>query len=293
MPRPAAAPPNSNRIPPITGDCDASDGRPHQANISTPPGKLQTVTGVADALAPASSPPDFWPSQAGWRVVIISRAALASSLRIIPWTVRAQSDPTDLTGPIVDGLIALEWVVPTENAEAVYGYQILRRRPNEGETTLAILVPDSGSTALTYTDDDATEAGDTYAYKVKAIAIRGDVTSQSPNRVIVEAEETSSETDTENTATKEVILSNLVQRCPEARWVFKGSPVRAFSFALSQPRRSLTERGFTSWVVFYAARFHELSINRRSANRYGQGCQDERAGFRRGDEQERHPNSTV
>ena len=52
------APPDSNRTRPVTGDCDATGEQPHQANISTPPGKPQTVTGVADALAPASSPPD-------------------------------------------------------------------------------------------------------------------------------------------------------------------------------------------------------------------------------------------
>ena len=122
------------------------------------------------------------------------------------------------------------------------------------------MVPDTGSTALTYTDATATEAGDTYAHQVKAIAIRGDVTSQSPNRVVVEAEETSSGTDTENTATTEVILSNLLQRGPEARWVFQGSPGRAFSFALRQPRRSLPGRGFTSWVAFSDIRLPELSI---------------------------------
>ena len=183
-------------------------------------------------------------------------AVIAADLLIVRWSVQAQSNPTtptrpnNLPGAIVNGGIALRWYAPTENAEAVYGYRILRRLPNEGETTLTTLVPDTGSTALTYTDDDATEAGDTYAYQVKAIAIRGDVTSQIPNRVIVEAKETSSETDTENTATKEVILSNLVQRGPEARWVFQGSPARAFSLALRQPRRSLTERGFTSWVAF-------------------------------------------
>ena len=177
-------------------------------------------------------------------------AVIAAALLIVPWAVQAQSNPTNLSGAIVNGRIALEWHAPTENAEAAYSYQILRRRPNEGETTLTALVPDTGSTALTYTDATATEAGDIYAYQVKAIAIRGDVTSQSPNRVVVEANETSSVTDTENTATKEVILSNLVQRGPEARWVYQGSPVRAFSVALSQPRRSMTERGFTSWVAF-------------------------------------------
>ena len=207
-------------------------------------------------------------------------AVIAADLLIVPWPIQAQSNPTtptrpnNLPGAIVNGGIALRWYATTENTRAVYGYLILRRQPNEGETTPTTLVPDTGSTALTYTDNDAAEAGDTYAYKVKAVAIRGDVTSQSPNRVIVEAEETSSGTDTENTATKEVILSNLVQRCPEARWVFQGSPARAFSLALRQPRRSLTRRVFTSWVAFSIARIHELSIKRRSADMNGQGYQD-------------------
>ena len=86
-------------------------------------------------------------------------AVIAAALLIVPWAVQAQSNPTNLSGAIVNGGIVLEWHAPTENAEAAYSYQILRRRPNEGETTLTALVPDTGSTALTYTDDDATEAG--------------------------------------------------------------------------------------------------------------------------------------
>ena len=205
-------------------------------------------------------------------------AALSPDLLIIPWAVQTQSDPTDLTGPIVDGLIAQEWDVPTENAEAVYGYQILRRRPNQGETTLTGLVPNTGSKALTYTGATAAEAGDTYAYQVKAIAIRGDVTSQNPNRIVVEADETSSVTDTEYTVTTEVILSILLQRGPEARGVHEGGPARAFSFDLRQHHRFLTGRGFTSWVVFCAARLHELSIRWGSTQRNGQGCRDQRQG---------------
>ena len=242
-------------------DCYQDAGIPCAFQVFRPFQPLHT-------LVSPPPPPDFWPSQAGWRVGIISRAALAPSLRIIPWTVQAQSDPT---GPIVDGIIALEWDAPTENAEAVYGYQILRRRPNQGETTLTDLVPNTGSKALAYTDATAAEAGDTYAYQVKAIAIRGDVTSQNPNRVVVEADETSSVTDTENTVTTEVILSILLQRGPEARGVHDGRPERAFSFALSQPRRCLTGRGFTSWISFSAMRLDELVINRRCADRCSQG----------------------
>ena len=47
--------------------------------------------------------------------------ALAPGLLIIPWAVQAQSDPTDLTRPIVDGLIALERDVSARNATSTSG----------------------------------------------------------------------------------------------------------------------------------------------------------------------------
>ena len=48
-------------------------------------------------------------------------AALAAGLLIIPWAVHAQSDPTDLTGRLVDGLIALEWDFSARNAASISG----------------------------------------------------------------------------------------------------------------------------------------------------------------------------
>ena len=53
--------------------------------------------------------------------MITTRASLAPSLLIIPWAVQAQSDPTDLTRPIVDGIISLEWDVSVRNAASVSG----------------------------------------------------------------------------------------------------------------------------------------------------------------------------
>ena len=53
IPQPNAAPPGSNWSRPVTGKCDATGGRAHQANIPTPQSELQTTTTVADALAPA------------------------------------------------------------------------------------------------------------------------------------------------------------------------------------------------------------------------------------------------
>ncbi len=71
-------------------------------------------------------------------------AVIAAALLIVPWAVQAQSNPTNLSGAIVNGGIALEWYAPTGNAEALYGYQILRRRPNAGETTRRPWCPTPG-----------------------------------------------------------------------------------------------------------------------------------------------------
>ena len=77
--------------------------------------------------------------------------------------------PTGLTVSLVGNKVTLSWTAPHEDAESVDGYEILRRRPYEGESSLATLVADTESTATTYTDATATGAGETYAYQVKAI----------------------------------------------------------------------------------------------------------------------------
>ena len=76
--------------------------------------------------------------------------------------------PTGLTVSLVENKVTLSWSAPAEDAESVDGYEILRRRPMEGETSLATLVADTESTATTYTDATATEAGVRYVYRVKA-----------------------------------------------------------------------------------------------------------------------------
>ena len=74
--------------------------------------------------------------------------------------------PTGLTGTINDdGTITLSWTAPEDNS--VTGYQVLRRRPQWGETGLEVYVDDTGSPAATYTDTNTVE--DTrYVYRVKA-----------------------------------------------------------------------------------------------------------------------------
>ena len=83
--------------------------------------------------------------------------------------------PSNLTALIVTAIVvgendstqvSLTWSAPAEDADSVTGYEILRA---VGEGELATLVDDTGSTANSYADATATEAGETYTYRVKAI----------------------------------------------------------------------------------------------------------------------------
>ena len=59
----------------------------------------------------------------------------------------------------------LSWDAPDD--DSVTGYQILRRRPTEGEDSLEIYVENTGNTDTTYTDTSVT-AGVRHVYRVKA-----------------------------------------------------------------------------------------------------------------------------
>ena len=75
--------------------------------------------------------------------------------------------------------VALSWDAPAADAESVTGYEILRA-VSDGD--LATLVADTGSADTTYADDTATKAGESYAYRVKAL--RGEETSQPSDRAV-------------------------------------------------------------------------------------------------------------
>ena len=77
--------------------------------------------------------------------------------------------------------MALSWTAPVEDADSVTGYEILRAA---GEGEMATMAADTASTATTYTDATATEAGQTYAYQVKAI--RGEDRSQASGQTQVQ-----------------------------------------------------------------------------------------------------------
>ena len=79
---------------------------------------------------------------------------------------------------VIEG-VALAWDAPAEDAASVTGYEILRA---VGDGEMATLVADTGSTGATYTDDTATEAGESYAYRVKAL--RGQKASQSSDQAV-------------------------------------------------------------------------------------------------------------
>ena len=75
--------------------------------------------------------------------------------------------PTNLTATVnSDGHIVLSWTAPDD--DSVTGYQVLRRRPGEGEATLLVYVADTRSTATTFTDTGVA-AGVKHVYRVKAI----------------------------------------------------------------------------------------------------------------------------
>ena len=117
---------------------------------------------------------------------LIAVAALIAALSILfVGEIQAQpalgQKPSELSAGLVAGGIQLNWEAPQERSDEVSGYQILRRRPNEGEARLLILVADTGSAATGYLDASATEPGIEYLYRVKAR--RGDELSGWTNNV--------------------------------------------------------------------------------------------------------------
>ena len=101
-------------------------------------------------------------------------AALALLLAMSATPAMAQEPPAaprNLTAAVHgDGSVTLSWEAPDD--DSVSGYQVLRRRPSEGEKALLVYVQDTGSTATVYTDADVT-AGTQHVYRVKAINAAG------------------------------------------------------------------------------------------------------------------------
>ena len=66
--------------------------------------------------------------------------------------------PINLTATVnADGHIVLSWTAPDD--DSITGYQILRRRPSEGEGALLVYVANTQGTATTFTDTGVTAGG--------------------------------------------------------------------------------------------------------------------------------------
>ena len=106
--------------------------------------------------------------------LVLAATALAAALLIFPWVVHADAEaaaPGNLTAQLVNGGVLLIWAAPAEDAVSVTGYEILRRRTDLHDPgDFQPLVGDTQSTATSYTDATATEAGKRYTYRVKAHA---------------------------------------------------------------------------------------------------------------------------
>ncbi len=74
--------------------------------------------------------------------------------------------PTDLTANVSAEGITLSWTAPVGTVD---GYEILRQVPAQGETELATLEDNTGSSLNSYTDTSATTLGERYIYRVKTI----------------------------------------------------------------------------------------------------------------------------
>ena len=79
--------------------------------------------------------------------------------------------PTGLEATVTHGQVVLTWDDPDD--DSITGYVILRRvRENNTGGDFSVLVADTGTAALTYTDDTVA-AGTTYTYRIKAINEHG------------------------------------------------------------------------------------------------------------------------
>ena len=107
----------------------------------------------------------------GLPLLMLALLSLCLLVSVPPTPVVAQDTsplaaPTSLTASVSAEGITLSWAAP---AGIVDGYEILRRRPLQGETELTTLVDKTNGSATSYTDTSATVPNELYIYRVKAI----------------------------------------------------------------------------------------------------------------------------
>ena len=75
--------------------------------------------------------------------------------------------PENLTASSAQAGVVLTWAAPS-GIEGVTGYRIVRKRPDDGETYVQVVVSDTGSTNTTWTDTNVND-GVRYKYGVKGL----------------------------------------------------------------------------------------------------------------------------
>lgn len=95
-----------------------------------------------------------------------------SALLVIPASAQTAHGPTTPSGlgvSLVDDVVALSWSAPTEDAEAVTHYQVLRRSPGvDAVGVFTIVAQRTGTSDTTWRDWSANVPGRAYTYRVKA-----------------------------------------------------------------------------------------------------------------------------
>lgn len=99
------------------------------------------------------------------------------------WLPALPKAPQNLIATATHESITLSWDASDDST--VTGYQILRRRPDDGENNLLVHVSDTGNIDTTYTDTDV-QPNTRYVYRVKAI--NADGVSPSSNSLTVSTE---------------------------------------------------------------------------------------------------------
>ena len=109
-----------------------------------------------------------------YRVKAVNQHGASTWSNFVRADTPAAPDPADLAPSglevsLVENRVTLTWDAPASDAASVTGYEILRRRPNDGEAALTTLVADTGNAETGYTDDTANEPGVRYTYRIRAL----------------------------------------------------------------------------------------------------------------------------
>ncbi len=172
--------------------------------------------------------------------------------------------PTNLTARVIAEGVALSWTAP---AGTVDGYEILRRRPREGEVELTTLVDNTGDSDTTYTDTTATEPGVRYAYRVKSI--RGNDRSEQSDFVRIDFPTTALPTSTPTTTPTATATPTAVVTVSLSCEISTGDNHNILQCAATAGDLTITSAEWTpSFEVQYAQTTDRPSVNWVIADEY-------------------------